>query len=44
MDILQKAVEQNLISFDEGHWIMKPQSSALWYGEVLGWFEKHLKQ
>ena len=29
---------------DEGHWIMKPQNSEFWYGEVLGWFEKHLKQ
>ena len=29
---------------DEGHWIMKPQNSEFWYGEVLSWFEKHLKQ
>ena len=29
---------------DEGHWIMKPQNSEFWYGEVLGWFEKYLKQ
>lgn len=29
---------------DEGHWILKPQNSEFWYSEVLGWFEKHLKQ
>ena len=29
---------------DEGHWILKPQNSEFWYGEVLGWFEKYLKQ
>ncbi len=28
---------------DEGHWILKPQNSQFWYGEVLSWFEKYLK-
>lgn len=39
-----KGVESKLIVFpDEGHWILKPQNSIFWYGQVLGWFEKHLK-
>lgn len=28
---------------DEGHWVMKPQNSALWYKEVFGWLGKHLQ-
>lgn len=40
-----KNVPSKLIVFpDEGHWILKPQNSEFWYGEVLGWFEKYLKQ
>jgi len=27
---------------DEGHWILKPQNSMAWYGEVLGWLGKYL--
>lgn len=39
----RKNVESKLIVFpDEGHWILKPQNSQLWYGEVLGWLGKHL--
>jgi len=39
-----KNVPSKLIVFpDEGHWILKPQNSEFWYGEVLGWFEKYLK-
>ena len=42
---LQKmGVESKLLYFpDEGHWILKPQNSALWYNTVLGWFDQHLK-
>jgi dipeptidyl aminopeptidase/acylaminoacyl peptidase len=28
---------------DEGHWILKPQNSELWYNTVLGWFDTYLK-
>ncbi len=28
---------------DEGHWILKPQNSEFWYGQVLDWFEKYLQ-
>jgi dipeptidyl aminopeptidase/acylaminoacyl peptidase len=27
---------------DENHWILKPQNSLFWYGEVLGWLERWL--
>jgi dipeptidyl aminopeptidase/acylaminoacyl peptidase len=27
---------------DENHWILKPQNSIHWYGEVLGWIERWL--
>ena len=43
---LQKqGVESKLLYFpDEGHWILKPQNSALWYNMVIDWFDKYLKQ
>ncbi len=42
---LQKQnVPSKLLYFpDEGHWILKPQNSALWYNTVLGWFDRYLK-
>jgi dipeptidyl aminopeptidase/acylaminoacyl peptidase len=40
----RQGVESRLLLFpDEGHWILKPQNSQLWYHTVLGWFDKHLK-
>ncbi len=27
---------------DEGHWILEPQNSAFWYGQVLEWLKKYL--
>ncbi len=37
-------VESKLVVFpDEGHWILKPQNSEFWYGQMLDWFGKHLK-
>jgi dipeptidyl aminopeptidase/acylaminoacyl peptidase len=36
-------VPSKLIVFpDEGHWILKPQNSGFWYGEVLGWLRQYL--
>ena len=29
---------------DEGHWILKPQNSQLWYKTVNGWVESYLKR
>ncbi len=40
----RRGVESKLLYFpDEGHWILKPQNSELWYTTVLDWFSKYLK-
>ena len=40
----RQGVPSKLLYFpDEGHWILKPQNSELWYQLVLGWFELYLK-
>jgi dipeptidyl aminopeptidase/acylaminoacyl peptidase len=40
----RKGVPSKLLLFpDEGHWILKPQNSQLWYNTVLAWFDKYLK-
>lgn len=40
----RQGVESKLLVYpDEGHWILKPQNSALWYNTVLEWFDAHLK-
>ena len=37
-------VPSKLIVFpDEGHWILKPQNSIVWYREVLGWLGERLR-
>ncbi len=37
-------VPSKLVYFpDEGHWILKPQNSEFWYGQVSDWLDKHLK-
>jgi dipeptidyl aminopeptidase/acylaminoacyl peptidase len=39
----RQEVPSKLIVFpDEGHWILKPHNSRLWYSEVLGWLQKYL--
>lgn len=39
----RKGVPSKLIYFpDEGHWVLKPQNSRLWYDNVLGWFDQWL--
>src|SRR5688572_2467686 len=38
-------VPSKLIMFpDEGHWILKPQNSELWYNNVLDWLNRYLNQ
>jgi len=32
-----------LIFPDEGHWILKPQNSALWYKTFFDWLATYLK-
>ena len=29
---------------DEGHWVLKPQNSRLWYQTVNGWVDQYLKK
>ncbi|MDQ3133926.1 MAG: S9 family peptidase [Acidobacteriota bacterium] len=43
---LQKqGVPSKLLYFpDEGHWILKPQNSELWYNTVIGWFDMYLRK
>lgn len=39
-----KGVDSKLVVFpDEGHWILKPQNSEFWHGQVFDWFNKYLK-
>jgi dipeptidyl aminopeptidase/acylaminoacyl peptidase len=40
----RRGVPSKLLYFpDEGHWILKPQNSQLWYTTVLNWFDAYLK-
>lgn len=40
----RQGVESKLLVYpDEGHWVLKPQNSELWYNTVLEWFDGHLK-
>ncbi len=37
-------VDSKMLMFpDEGHWVLKPQNSQLWYHTVLDWMDKYLK-
>jgi dipeptidyl aminopeptidase/acylaminoacyl peptidase len=39
----QKVPSKLLVFPDEGHWVLKPQNSELWYATFLGWLDKYLK-
>ncbi|HWC76778.1 MAG TPA: S9 family peptidase [Blastocatellia bacterium] len=40
----RQGVESRLLYYpDEGHWILKPQNSQLWYDTVINWFDTYLK-
>jgi dipeptidyl aminopeptidase/acylaminoacyl peptidase len=40
----RQGVPSKLLVFpDEGHWILKPQNSELWYQTFLGWLAKYLQ-
>jgi len=40
----RRGVPSRLLYFpDEGHWVLKPQNSQLWYKTVLGWLDQYLK-
>lgn len=40
---LQNVPSKLLYFPDEGHWVLKPQNSELWYKTVLGWVNQYLK-
>lgn len=37
---MQRAPSKLLLFPDEGHWILKPQNSILWYATVLDWLKR----
>ncbi len=40
----RRGVPSKLLYFpDEGHWVLKPQNSKLWYQTVGDWFDQWLK-
>ncbi len=40
----RQGVPSKLMVFpDEGHWVLKPQNSELWYDTFLDWLDKYLK-
>jgi dipeptidyl aminopeptidase/acylaminoacyl peptidase len=40
----RRGVPSRLLYFpDEGHWVLKPQNSQLWYKTVLGWLDRYVK-
>jgi dipeptidyl aminopeptidase/acylaminoacyl peptidase len=40
----RRGVPSKLLYFpDEGHWVLKPQNSKLWYQTVGGWFDQWLR-
>jgi dipeptidyl aminopeptidase/acylaminoacyl peptidase len=41
---LQKIPSKLLIFPDEGHWVLKPQNSLLWYKTVIDWLDSWIKK
>jgi len=41
---LQKVPSKLLVFPDEGHWVLKPQNSILWYKTFLDWFDSWVKK
>ncbi len=40
----RRGIESKLVVFpDEGHWILKPLNSELWYKTVIDWLNQHTK-
>lgn len=41
----RQGIESKFLYFpDENHWVLKPQDSAQWYAEVLGWLDRWTKK
>jgi len=41
---MQKTPSKLLLFPDEGHWVLKPQNSVLWYKTVLDWLDSWVKK
>ncbi len=41
---LQKVPSKLLVYPDEGHWVLKPQNSVLWYDTFLDWINEWLRK
>jgi dipeptidyl aminopeptidase/acylaminoacyl peptidase len=41
---LQKVPSKLLLFPDEGHWVLKPQNSLLWYNTVIDWIDSWVKK
>lgn len=42
--VQRKGIDSKLLIFpDEGHWVLKPQNSQLWFHTVLDWLDKYLQ-
>jgi dipeptidyl aminopeptidase/acylaminoacyl peptidase len=42
--VQRKGIDSKFLSFpDEGHWVLKPQNSQLWFHTVLDWLDKYLQ-
>jgi dipeptidyl aminopeptidase/acylaminoacyl peptidase len=41
---MQKVPSKLVVFPDEGHWVLKPQNSVLWYNQFLGWIGEWLNK
>lgn len=42
--VQRKGIDSKILIFpDEGHWVLKPQNSHLWFNTVLDWLDKYLE-
>jgi dipeptidyl aminopeptidase/acylaminoacyl peptidase len=42
--VQRKGIDSKILIFpDEGHWVLKPQNSQLWFHTVLDWLDKYLQ-
>ena len=43
--VQRKGIDSKILIFpDEGHWVLKPQNSQLWFHTVLDWLDKYLQR
>ncbi len=42
--VQRKGIDSKMLIFpDEGHWVLKPQNSQLWFHTVIDWLDKYLQ-